>query len=224
MLFDSLSDFKKRSVNASEDTMTRVVYTYFWLNKTQQEAFFFVVRQSTISRWITAFEDKDAFSIVANLDLLTTEDKAFIKSVLDSDPLLYLREIVDLTALHCNKHVSVSTVQRAIVSLGYTRKRCLALVRRARIQLITRFECMWNNRVGLVIQSQLVFIDEVSLRTEDFERLYGYSPAGVQVDKEVIAMKHYQISLCVAIGMNGFIHCHAQYGHFDRKQFFYFFV
>ncbi|KAL0242384.1 hypothetical protein GEMRC1_004947 [Eukaryota sp. GEM-RC1] len=213
--------FHKRSVNASEDTKTRAVYTYFWLNKTQEEvAFFFNVKQSTISRWISsAFEDKDSYKTSGNVGVLDSDDKSFIKSVLDADPPLYLREIVGLISIHRNKDVSVSTIQRAIASLNYTRKRCVALVRRARIQLITKFECMWNNRVGIVIQSQLVFIDEVSFRIEDYERTYGYSPAGVQIDRELGQMQHFQISLCVAIGMDGFIYCEAQYGHFDRKDF-----
>ncbi|KAL0209890.1 hypothetical protein P9112_009974 [Eukaryota sp. TZLM1-RC] len=53
MLLNPETDIRTLKNHASEDTQVRAIYTYLWLDKTQSEvAEFFLVSQSTISRWL----------------------------------------------------------------------------------------------------------------------------------------------------------------------------
>ncbi|KAL0243363.1 hypothetical protein GEMRC1_005924 [Eukaryota sp. GEM-RC1] len=194
-----------------------------FLEKTQQEvAEFYLVSQSTVSRWIVeAFEDKDDKGNTSDLyrGKLQPEDITFIQQVLETDPLLYLREIVSLVKRFCNKTVSISCIHRSLVKIGYSHKRCKMLVKRAKQQLIQNFEVKLAQSVGFILQYQLVFVDEVSLRGEDFVRSCGWSPRGVPISSETKLIEQSQIGTCVAIGRDGYLHSHIKSGHFNRHEF-----
>ncbi|KAL0241284.1 hypothetical protein GEMRC1_006519 [Eukaryota sp. GEM-RC1] len=100
MLLNPDIDFRTMCTNASEDTICRAVWTYFFLDISQaQMALHYCVSQSTISKWIS--KALDAASCPQSSDdnsrgKLSDEDIKYIIDILESDPLLYLREIVDL--------------------------------------------------------------------------------------------------------------------------------
>ncbi|KAL0229269.1 hypothetical protein GEMRC1_013888 [Eukaryota sp. GEM-RC1] len=221
MLFDANVDIRQLCCNASEDTIVRAVWTYYWLGKTQaQIAEYYCVSQPTISRWIaSAFENKKPNEEELDPRLkLSAADLSFIQNTLHLHPLLYLREIASLVHKERGKKVSVSTIQRALVSMGYTHKRCRALVRRAKLELILSFENRINHR-GIVLINQLVFIDEVSFRASDFQRSSGWSLKGNEIVVEQVDLAYHNISACVAITQHGFLSAFVQYGHFSRLQF-----
>ncbi|KAL0215864.1 hypothetical protein P9112_008048 [Eukaryota sp. TZLM1-RC] len=221
MFFNTQVDFRTLNVRASEDTKVRADWTCFYHEKTQAEvAEFFLVNQSTISRWIVeAFEDKDDDKDLKIRGKIKAGDFQYIKNVLENDPLLYLIEIAQLLKHHRGKTVFISCIHRALVKMGYTHKRCKMLVRRTKTNLIKQFENKISIPVGFILQYKLVFIDEVSFRGEDFTRRYGWSRRGKGIVADTKALAETHISACVAINQNGFLHCNIQYGHFNRLDF-----
>ncbi|KAL0251622.1 hypothetical protein GEMRC1_000834 [Eukaryota sp. GEM-RC1] len=115
-----------------------------------QIAIHYGVSQSTTSKWISkAF---DAASCPQSSDdksrgKLSDEDIKYIIEILESDPLLYLREIVDLLGTNRNIIVSITTVHRALVREGYTHVRCRMLVKRAKSDPILSFERLLSQKL-----------------------------------------------------------------------------
>ncbi|KAL0242413.1 hypothetical protein GEMRC1_004976 [Eukaryota sp. GEM-RC1] len=112
-----VNDIKSMKLHASEDTKIRAVYTCLFLGKSQSEvANFFWVHQSTISRWIHQFFNRDSLQRCSSrTSVLTESDGHFIQQVLEENPLQFLKEIRRLLATERGKLVSVSTIHRYLV-------------------------------------------------------------------------------------------------------------
>ncbi|KAL0244779.1 hypothetical protein GEMRC1_008861 [Eukaryota sp. GEM-RC1] len=123
MLLDPAIDLRNLKCHASEDTKVRAIYTYLWLEKTQvQVAQFFLIDQSTLSRWLfKAFSPVDSSDEHHNRKL-SDEDIEYIKEVLNNNAVLYLTEMVDMLRDNRGVDVSPSTVHRALVHAGFTYK------------------------------------------------------------------------------------------------------
>ncbi|KAL0239494.1 hypothetical protein GEMRC1_009602 [Eukaryota sp. GEM-RC1] len=226
MLLSPDLDFRTLCVNASEDTICRAVWTYFYLEVSQETiAKMYCVRQSTISKWIDRVFSAHLFEEPHEpRRKLDDSDVEFLITTVETDPLLYLKEIVTLMKNERNKDVSVSTIHRALVTAGYTHKRCRLLVKRAKIDLIASFEYRLSREIGTIRQYQLLFIDEISFHAEDFIRTCGRALKGMSPNTKTQRLARSQISAVVAMDMNGYVHSHIQYGHFDRQQFVEFLI
>ncbi|KAL0209870.1 hypothetical protein P9112_009954 [Eukaryota sp. TZLM1-RC] len=227
---DEQSHLKALRLHASEDTRVRALYTYFYLKKSQAEiSQFFWVNQSTISRWFTdLFERKDKeknnctpiHSDPNSRTILNDNDIQYITLLLKKKPLLFLREIKRIIERELDKKVSISTVHRCLVDrCNFTRKKARRMVQRARLDLIVTFCNNFNKFNGVVVQEQLVFIDEVSFRVDDFPRKYVRSPSGKEVVSIQPQFKDGLVGFVVAITVDGYLLCHNRKGHLSRSLF-----
>ncbi|KAL0245318.1 hypothetical protein GEMRC1_009397 [Eukaryota sp. GEM-RC1] len=81
------------------------------------------------------------------------------------------------------------------------------------------FESSLRRNIGVIYQEQLLFIDELSFRSEHFQRSHGRSPVGSPVVVPAVPVREAQISLIVAIDVNGYVAHVIQEGHFNRHGF-----
>ncbi|KAL0217634.1 hypothetical protein RCL1_008215 [Eukaryota sp. TZLM3-RCL] len=206
----NLGDLSSLKHHASEDTKSRASGAYLALHSSQEEVSrFYFVSQSTISRWVKQCLDP-TYKNTKN------ETKA---RIVQEQPLIFLRELQTIASQLFNKDVSVSSLHRVLTSSGFTHKVATTVVRKARRNLITAFESRVNRTLGTILQNQLVFIDELSIRKEHYVRQYGWSPSGTAVH----AVSHWhnvkQVSLIVAMTVNGYLSSHLKQGHFNRHGF-----
>ncbi|KAL0214178.1 hypothetical protein P9112_006362 [Eukaryota sp. TZLM1-RC] len=117
------------------------------------------------------------------------------------------------------KYVSLSTIRRVIINAGYTHKVATKLVKHCKRRLIENFENLFTNLIGTVVHSQLLFIDELSFRQEQFCRKTGWSPEGEPVIIPVKQMNAMHISLVVCINQWSYVTGHMKEGHFNRHEF-----
>ncbi|KAL0214724.1 hypothetical protein P9112_006908 [Eukaryota sp. TZLM1-RC] len=236
----SSPDLRSLSVRPSEDTKVRAVYTYLFLGCTQKRtAELFSVSQSSISKWVKYYlsiksrqerilaglyvsdeetTDDDCSSHDPRC-VLTSEEALELLDFVEKDPLSFLREIRTFVRSQFNKSISITTVHRILVRHGYSYKKCQTLVRRAKLSLITQFEGNYMLDIGLVLHHQLVFIDELSFKTQVNAHSYGRSPKGQSIYTVQPEMLEVQVSAAVAIDVRGTLFYHVQEGHFDRHGF-----
>ncbi|KAL0213925.1 hypothetical protein P9112_006109 [Eukaryota sp. TZLM1-RC] len=220
------NDLRLLKVHASEDTKIRAVYTLVFLEKTQQDvAEYYCVAQSTVSTWLRQVfpssestpnpTSRNLFQTPSSRHKLNETESSFILQLVKEQPLLFLREIGKLVFTKFRKKVSVTTVHRLLIKNNFTHKKCANLMRRAKKELIHNFELSFRRLFGVVIQQQLLFIDEVSFKSEHFVRKTCWSPKGVPINTERPNFKEGQVSLMVAI-VNGLVMFHIKQGHFNR--------
>ncbi|KAL0209898.1 hypothetical protein P9112_009982 [Eukaryota sp. TZLM1-RC] len=181
-------DVKKLKSHVSEDTVTRAVYTYLFLNESQKAvAKFFLVHQSTVSRWVKQYfagldplvnspETSNTTTPRSNATPLHIQQ--YIRDLVKEDPLTFLREVTYLVQIYHDFSISVSTVHRILIKHGFTCKKVTTIMRRAKVTLIRRFEWKLASSVGILYHRQLLFVDELSFRPEHFNRQFGYSLSG----------------------------------------------
>ncbi|KAL0207955.1 hypothetical protein P9112_010542 [Eukaryota sp. TZLM1-RC] len=140
MLLNPDFDVTTLKTLATEDTQVRAIYTHLWLEKSQAEvAEFFLVSQSTISRWLVkAFTPKPETQTSPSR-CFTAEDIRFLTDLVNEQPLLYLKKIADILEQARNIKVSIFTIHRALVNQGYTYKKFQKVVRRAKREPIVNF-------------------------------------------------------------------------------------
>ncbi|KAL0221840.1 hypothetical protein RCL1_001694 [Eukaryota sp. TZLM3-RCL] len=214
-------DLRSLRYHTSLDTRVRAIYTLLFLQKSQSEvAEVFWVHQTTISKWMKKLFTEDLVS-VPDTGLLSDADGEFLENGIASRPLLFLREIKSIVNKHLNKNLSVPTIHRfLVVKRKWTRKKAQIVVRKAKAILIHSFSTMFRRNFGIVFQTQLVFVDELSFRLEHVSRNFGRSPKGTRVHAlRPNNFKQRQISFIVAISVDGYLFCHSKQGHFTRRDF-----
>ncbi|KAL0219413.1 hypothetical protein P9112_005066 [Eukaryota sp. TZLM1-RC] len=228
-------DLKSLSVRPTEDTKVRAVYTYLYLGCTQrQTAELFSISQSSISKWVSYYltlktrqekilaglyvseeesADEDCLSYDSRC-ILTSEKEEELLAFVEKDPLSFLREIRSFVRSKFDKTISITTVHRILVRHGYSYKKCQNLVRRAKLLLITKFETNYMLDIGLVLHHQLVFIDELSFKTQVNARSYGRSPKGQSIYTVQPEMLQVQVSAlhCALKGLVDF-DCRGFFNH-----------
>ena len=109
--------------------------------------------------------------------ILTPADLAFISTVIDHHPSIYLDELQDELQLKRNVHVTLPTLSRALEQLGVTRKAISA--RATEWNDLSR--ALYMNRIADEVSNlnMLVFIDEAAKDEHTISRRYGRSGKGL---------------------------------------------
>ncbi|KAL0224750.1 hypothetical protein RCL1_002662 [Eukaryota sp. TZLM3-RCL] len=115
--------------------------------------------------------------------------------------------------------ISISTLHRILIASGLSLKKCSQVMKIANLELVQAFCLSWNERFGIVRQDQLVFLDEISFRSDDFHRPRGRSPKGEAVATLKVQFSEKQVSCAVSIDCKGIILSHIKEGHYDRSAF-----
>ncbi|KAL0217515.1 hypothetical protein RCL1_008096 [Eukaryota sp. TZLM3-RCL] len=115
--------------------------------------------------------------------------------------------------------ISITTLHRILTASKISHKTCTEIMKEAIHELVQNFENYWNITAGIVHQNELVFIDEISFRSEHFKRTHGRSPKGQPIASIRTDFKEKQISCVVARAKNGVILSHIKEGHFDHTTF-----
>ncbi|KAL0218564.1 hypothetical protein P9112_004217 [Eukaryota sp. TZLM1-RC] len=141
--------------HTSEDTRVRALYTVLFLGRTQTEVGqLFWVHQTTISKWVHDLFEPNNKSAISRC-VLTDADGEFLDHLLNTRPLLFLREIKTILEIHSNKQVSVSTIHRFLVEKrNFTRKKARMVVQKAKAEPIHSFSNYFRGNFGIVIQEQ----------------------------------------------------------------------
>ncbi|KAL0250825.1 hypothetical protein GEMRC1_000039 [Eukaryota sp. GEM-RC1] len=201
----AVTDIKQLRYHTTADTRVRVMYTYFFLGKTQTViAQVFWVLQTTISNWIRKLFEPNDVMVAKSRTILDEADGTFIEAVLTQRPLLFLHEITKLVHTYRQKKVHPSTIHRSLVrERKWTRRRAQVIVKRARASLIHLFSTTFRNNFGVVVHRQLIFINELSFKVESSQRTHGRSPKEQMVAETRSKFKERQVSFMVAMGVDG---------------------
>ncbi|KAL0205362.1 hypothetical protein P9112_000669 [Eukaryota sp. TZLM1-RC] len=191
-----------------EDTVTRTVYTYLFLNDSQKAvAKYFLVDQSTVSRWVKQYfagldplvnspETSNTTTPRSNATPLHIQQ--YILDLVKEDPLTFLRGVTYLVQIYDDFSISVSTVHRILIKHGFDRKKVTTIMQRAKVTLIRRFEWKLASAVGILYHRQLLFVDELSFRPDHFNRQFGYSLSGQPIASDPKTSRFNAFSLIIA--------------------------
>lgn len=109
-----------------------------------------------------------------------------IKTVLADQPLLFLKELVEIVATETGKRYTVDQVRVSLKKAGYTRK---MLDYRAREQCAPA-RVLFLLSMNRFHARQMVFVDETHTKPEDVRRKYGYALSGSPAFMYIPNMAH----------------------------------
>lgn len=140
-----------------------------------------------------------------------------LQTLILSSPSLYLDEIVSWLAVKHDQPVSISTLQRSLVALGYTYKK----LRKAAAQRDEITRTQWKADIlSRFTADQLVFADESSKDKRTLQRNYGRAPAGERAVEVLSFARGVRYSILPALSLDGFLTVRVVRGSVDGSEFY----
>jgi transposase len=212
-----------REVNkqAHENTKFHAVHAYLFLQFSLEEvAFAFSKTRQTISNWVKQYSTYGHLKRLthSNDNKYGPDHKQYIKELVMSNPLLYLKEIKQRFQAQFKITISVPTIYRIlVVDLELTRKKVERRSLDIRFSEISRFTKEVNEIRPP--HQKLIFLDEVSLDGKNEKRPYGWFSRGVIPSIQGKFKRDSRVSLLTLISCDGIVDCFQNEGTFDRKTF-----
>lgn len=209
--------------HASSCTVYHALYGYYFLGLSRAKlAFIYGKHRSTISNWITTYEQQGSYGRIQNKTITRKfgiEKRRWLVDLYKQKPLLYLHEAGKLFEDHFRMKISASSICRILHSEGLTWK---CLERRA-IQVrqddVYRFFMELNSLPW--DYSNLLFLDEVSFDNRGMLRNRGYAEKGKRLICRGEFVRKPRVSCLCMIGQNGMLECSYTEGTFTRLNFFH---
>ncbi|KAL0239988.1 hypothetical protein GEMRC1_010096 [Eukaryota sp. GEM-RC1] len=213
----TINELRSLKTHASEDTRVRACAALLF--NSEEVARFYSVSQSTVSRWLKDSLDSSPDENRGRKRILSDEEVSTLLEVIDSTPLLFLRELQQLAVTYFGKSVCLSSIRRVLQRAGLSHKAASHVIKHTKRNLIVMFEIRLETQIGCILQEQLLFIDEVSFRQEHFQRMHGWSKSGTTIFGMKKRFPERQLSLVVAMDIQGYVCSFLQEGHFNRIGF-----
>lgn len=207
---------------ASENTIYYVLYGYFFLGLSKAKlAVLYKKHKSTISSWITRYEQDGYFSRTKyerDCSKFSSEKRQWLINLYMKSPTMYLHEAKTCFQHEFNIRISVSSIWRILNHAGLTLK---YLERRA-IQIKESDIIRFFNELSSIRwdYSNLLFLDEVSFDNRSMLRSRGYGIRGKRLVFRGEFVRKARVSLLCFIGQHGMIDSYSTNGTFTRSVFF----
>ena len=188
------------------DLRTSAVYQYNALGRSSREiAETNGPSQRTVQRWLSRYErygtvlpDPALFGEFRGRPrTISPHDFNLIVDIITEDCTRYIDEIQVLLYFRGGSWLSISTVQRWIRRLGFTRQRLFHFAHEALMGTVWEYyDFLYNQQFDM---SRLVFIDESHSNDRTMERMYGNSMRGTipVFDYHMVRGQRYTISVAV---------------------------
>lgn len=148
---------------------------------------------------------------------INTEVLQEIQNLVRTCPPLYLDEIAAWLVKHHNQHVSISTIQRCVVSLGLTYKK----LRKVPVERDEVTRAQWIADITTrFVGNQLVFADESSKNNRTALRNYGRAMAGERACEVVSLNRGKRYSILPALSVNGLLTVRVVEGSINGAEFY----
>lgn len=209
--------------HAHEDTIYRCLYGYYFLGmKKAQLAKVYRKKITTISNWITKFEQEGVVgrSVVHVYKKFDYQKRKWLVDLYHQKPILYQREAAMLFFEQFQCTISISSISLILHQEGLTWK----VIERRAMQLQMVDVMRYFNELTRVDWSleQLVFLDEVSFDNTDMLRKKGYAVKGKSLVYRGEFCRKARVSLLCFLNTSGIIDCYHTEGTFDRLKFLHF--
>lgn len=133
--------------------------------------------------------------------ILTFQDLAFIESILQANPALYLDEIQDRLLCQRGVDVSVATISRAIRRMAISWKK-ISIAAAERNELL---RAAWQCKYGDIPKEYFVWIDESSVDDTTNQRRYGWSRVGTACVHCAAFVRGQRYSILPALTVDGIV-------------------
>lgn len=146
-------------------------------------------------------------------DSLVIKEK--LRSILTRDPSSTLQSLQE--DIRCENMVaSTSTIFRCLKSMNYTRKRLSLVPQERNTEKTLDARQLYSRQVDSIPDKNLIFLDETGFNLHLTKR-YGYSPVNSKCYVTVPANKNTNISLLMAININGILSHKIKEGAFNGE-------
>jgi len=144
--------------------------------------------------------------------ILNNNDMAYLDHLVEVENNLFLDEYADKLLIARGKHVSISTVYRALKKLGHSRRKLATAAAEASSVLQADFML----RASAYSVDQLVFIDEVSSDQRNYSRKYGWGKVGTKIRSRGVFIRGQRFSSMGVMDASGIDHYTIE-GSFDSE-------
>ncbi|XP_039452632.2 uncharacterized protein LOC120431592 [Culex pipiens pallens] len=210
------------NTQASLNTKYHCLYGYYFLGISRADlAILFKKSKSTISSWITSYEQNGLLSRKQREQVFRkfkAEHRRWIVETYKAKPVLFLGECRDLFFRQFGKQISESSICRILHAEGLSWK---AIERRA---LQIREDEIFRYYAELKAIEwdlyHLVFLDEVAVDSRDILRTRGYGVRGERLIFHGEFVRRPRASFLCFLGLDGMLDSFETEGTFTRKIFF----
>jgi len=148
--------------------------------------------------------------------MLDQEDHAYIDTLLDREPTIYLDEIQDKLMEDHDIDVSIASIQRAVVRLDFTRK-AISKEAKERNDLL---RAIWEGNMAQYTDPDLfIFLDESAVNNLTTQRLAGWSRRGTPCVRRATFLRGTHYSILPALTINGIEALDIFEGAINREKF-----
>jgi len=147
--------------------------------------------------------------------LLNGIDCAYLESLLERTPDLYLRELQEDLVVNRGVCVSLDTISRTLHKRGFTRKKLTIPAKEQDEQLRGEYLA----RIQLYQPQQLVFVDESSCDRRTGRRAFGWAPQGTRSRRRECFVRGVRYSMLPALSLDGPLYLTAQQGAYNSDDF-----
>ncbi|PPR05263.1 hypothetical protein CVT26_012410 [Gymnopilus dilepis] len=148
--------------------------------------------------------------------LLTDEDTAFLESLLDANPSMYLDEMQQKLHDICGTDVSIATISRALRRANLTHK----TVTKAAAERDEELRAIWE---GVMVQytdpELFVFLDESAVDDRTGQRTQGWSHMGTPCVRRMSFLRGTRYSILPALTIDGIIALDIVEGSITKEKF-----
>lgn len=148
--------------------------------------------------------------------LLDHDDCAYIDTLLNRDPTIYLDEIQDKLVEDRDTDVSIASIQRAIERLDFTRK----VVSKEAKERNNLLRAIWEGGMAQYDDPDLfLFLDESAVNNLTTQRLAGWSQRGIPCVRRATFLRGAHYSILPALSINGIEALDIFEGAVNREKF-----